>query len=416
MEDKLPKLKVADGMQVRRSDFWVSHGSASTNEQFANQTGQSGGQLLGIGKVVTTYSTFKFTAGDFTYSYVGNWTLTVNGILLAATTSADGYYDEIIIEKNGQFYASLKLDHGVNVDFGSQSGLNLLGLVDVSGLLNPLLSSVPGNGADGAVDNLHLDASPELTELLDGALPDDATDGDDVIDGTDGPDTIDGGLGDDIINGAAGDDDLSGGDGKDTIYGGRGDDVINGNDGDDILKGGPGRDTLSGGAGHDRIHGGNGNDIAHGDGGNDIITGGRGNDRLWGGAGHDTISGNAGKDRLWGGSGDDILNGGAGFDTLRGGAGDDILNGNGGRDKLWGGLGADTFVFASGNGKDTVKDFQAGEDSIDLTNWGKVKSFTDLINNHASNHDGDVWISAGRDLLIIEDIKKGQLDASDFLF
>ncbi|WP_108259754.1 M10 family metallopeptidase C-terminal domain-containing protein [Mangrovicoccus ximenensis] len=51
------------------------------------------------------------------------------------------------------------------------------------------------------------------------------------------------------------------------------------------------------------------------------------------------------------------LDGGFGADTLAGGAGDDLLTGGGG---------ADVFVFAPGGGRDTVTDFDAGADLLDL--------------------------------------------------
>lgn len=410
----MTELTVADGVTVSRSDFWVTNGSISQAEQFTGQTGQTGGLVLGVGEVTTTYSTYTFTVGEFTYSYIGSWTLEVIGGVLTATTSATGSYDEILIERNGAFYASLELDDSIPVDFGSETGLDILGL-NTSDLVDPLLSLIFGDGGEGSVANLHLSATPDLTDLLDEVLPDDATDGDDVIDGTPGADVVDGGLGDDIINGGQGNDILNGGAGNDTINGDEGNDTINGDDGNDILSGGVGNDVINGGNGDDIVNGDAGNDVLHGDAGNDTLNGGRGNDRLWGDAGNDIIWGNAGRDKLWGGDNDDIIHGGAGADKLRGDAGNDTLFGEGGRDKLWGGSGADTFVFSTGSGKDVIKDFSAGTDVIDVSNWGPIGSFA-AVKSHAENHGHDVWIVAGRNTLIIEDTHKNNLSADDFLF
>jgi Ca2+-binding RTX toxin-like protein len=92
--------------------------------------------------------------------------------------------------------------------------------------------------------------------------------------------------------------------------------------------------------------------------GSDILTGTAGNDSLDGGNGNDILIGNAGNDTLIGGIGTDFLVGGAGDDLLYGGNGDDTLRG---------GLGEDIFVFAAGEGIDTITDFSLGTDKIGLT-------------------------------------------------
>jgi Ca2+-binding RTX toxin-like protein len=104
--------------------------------------------------------------------------------------------------------------------------------------------------------------------------------------------------------------------------------------------------------------GGNGNDTLTGTAGNDLLNGGNGNDSLIGYAGNDTLIGGNGTDFLVGSAGDDLLDGGNGSDTLRGGLGNDTLTG---------GNGQDIFVFASGEGIDTINDFQLGTDKIGLT-------------------------------------------------
>jgi uncharacterized protein YkwD len=79
---------------------------------------------------------------------------------------------------------------------------------------------------------------------------------------------------------------------------------------------------------------------------------------LRGGNGTDVLTGGPGDDKLWGGNGKDILNGGNGNDRLIGGLGKDQLTGGGGRD---------TFVYETIQDKgDTITDFSAKEDTIDL--------------------------------------------------
>lgn len=91
-----------------------------------------------------------------------------------------------------------------------------------------------------------------------------------------------------------------------------------------------------------------------------------------GAPGNDTLSGGDGNDTVDGGFGDDVLDGGAGADKLLGGAGNDILTGGTGDDTITGGDGDDTFVYAPGDGNDTITDF----------NFGNTGSLDDGINNN----------------------------------
>ena len=101
--------------------------------------------------------------------------------------------------------------------------------------------------------------------------------------------------------------------------------------------------------------------------GNDRLFGSEGRDSVSGGTGNDVILGNGGNDRLNGNSGNDIVQGGSGEDWLFGETGNDTLYGGTGKDFMWGGAGADTFVFdRSEDEVDMIRDFQHGEDKIDL--------------------------------------------------
>ena len=122
-------------------------------------------------------------------------------------------------------------------------------------------------------------------------------------------------------------------------------------------KGGTSSASVSVAVGGNQI-GGSGDDTLTGTEGNDSLNGRRGNDSLIGNAGNDTLIGGNGKDFLVGSAGDDLLDGGNGTDTLRGGLGNDILTG---------GNRQDIFVFADGEGIDTINDFELGTDKIGLT-------------------------------------------------
>lgn len=102
-------------------------------------------------------------------------------------------------------------------------------------------------------------------------------------------------------------------------------------------------------------------------------------------SGDDVIVGKAGADDIFGREGNDTLFGQDGADALYGGAGEDVLVGNGGDDVLYGGEGADSFVFASSEGDDIIKDFEVGRDVIDLRGVSGIESFDDLSITEGSN-------------------------------
>ena len=143
------------------------------------------------------------------------------------------------------------------------------------------------------------------------------------------------------------------------------------------MFGNSGNDIIYGGKCNDRLGGGNGVDKLFGNFGSDILYGGKGYDLLNGGNGDDKLFGNSGNDILYGGKGNDLLNGGNGNNTLKGGAGDDI------------------FQLNTGVGRDVIKDYQSGEDSIKLLEGVKVSDLT------LSNIGGHTTIKYDDDLLAI---------------
>ena len=241
---------------------------------------------------------------------------------------------------------------------------------------------------------------------------------------------IDGTVSGDVIDGSHDVPQPAGGTGlatpeDDIIRGGAGPDVISALGGDDLVVGGRGPDTLNGGPGNDTVsyassdagvkiklnspgvqHGGD----AKGDHLSNFenIIGSKFADRLFGDDNANTISGRQGDDRLVGGADKDTLLGGAGDDKLRGGVGDDHLTG---------GKGSDTFGFGTGFGADTVLDYRAGVDDIDLK--GTTITGYAQLQSHISDIAGGVVIDFGNgDTLTILNTTKDALNhhTADFHF
>lgn len=117
---------------------------------------------------------------------------------------------------------------------------------------------------------------------------------------------------------------------------------------------------------------------------NDTLVGTNQSDRLIGKAGNDTLTAGHGRDTLVGGNGNDRLFGGdlndTGVDTLLGGGGRDMIFAEGsqgdivvgglGNDTLYSGIGDDVFVFAAGDGRDSIADFGVGQTTGGGSNEG----------------------------------------------
>jgi Ca2+-binding RTX toxin-like protein len=179
---------------------------------------------------------------------------------------------------------------------------------------------------------------------------------------------------------------------------------------DDVLRGLGGNDTLKGLAGNDILDGGK-ND--------DTLIGGGGRDKLYGGTGADHLLGNNGADLLKGQAGNDGLNGGGGNDRLSGGNGNDMLRGGKGADVLIGGDGNDIFVFAGAMGDDTVRDFEAGTDTLRFRGGnGEVTSYSGFLRHAEDTRDGVLYDRGddGANTILLEDVSLSDLSRSDFDF
>ncbi|MDA0786485.1 MAG: S8 family serine peptidase [Proteobacteria bacterium] len=274
----------------------------------------------------------------------------------------------------------------------------------------------------------------------------------DTLTGDDGGNGLSGGGGDDVLAGGRGSDKLLGEDGDDQIRGNTDDDTLYGGDGDDTLNGGGGSDRLDGGGGTDwadfsdiaggvlvlldarraealaapesdklisieNVLGLNGDDLLTGDNGANVLMGRAGNDSVAGSRGNDTIFGGSGTDRLRGNADDDTLAGEEGNDILDGGGENDVLIGGRDDDLLTGGAGNDRFVFADGDGRDTVTDFELGNDRIDLSGVGAIADFADLMASHVTQVGDDLRIENGEgDHIDLLGIAQSDLSEADFLF
>ncbi|HEU5019280.1 MAG TPA: calcium-binding protein [Pseudolabrys sp.] len=112
-----------------------------------------------------------------------------------------------------------------------------------------------------------------------------------------------------------------------------------------------------------------------------------------------------------------VLIGGAGHDTLIGGSQSDILDGGRGADTLTGGAGNDRYVYAPGDGADTITDFSAGagtHDEVDLTAFTNIRTFTDVL-AHATQNGADTVLDFGNgDTLTLKGVTAASLTLDDF--
>jgi len=107
-----------------------------------------------------------------------------------------------------------------------------------------------------------------------------------------------------------------------------------------------------------------------------------------------------------------------GNDSVNGGAGNDWLVGNAGNDTLTGGTGDDRFAFTAGSGRDTIRDFNNGNDAIDLSGYWKADNqalaFADV--SIAQQGQNTVITLGTNDSIVLERFSAGNLTSQDFIF
>ena len=112
------------------------------------------------------------------------------------------------------------------------------------------------------------------------------------------------------------------------------------------------------------IIGSSNDDILYGTAQSELIKGKAGDDILYGNGGNDTLAGGKGDDIIYGSLDKEIIKGRAGNDLIYANGGDDYINSGAGDDTIWLGQGSATIVLRSGQGFDTINNFQLGETRI----------------------------------------------------
>ncbi|MEM9014542.1 MAG: hypothetical protein AAGB02_05480 [Pseudomonadota bacterium] len=352
------------------------------------------------------------------------------------------------------------------------SGADFMSYLDAAGgvTVNLAAGSASGNIATG-------DTLINIENLFGSSFSDNITgsSGANNISSFNGDDTISGGAGNDTISGGNGDDVISAENGNDLIFASQGADIIDGGDGIDNLNfsgaaaqiivnlgSGAGSgdlaegdqytniedvvgsnfgDLIFGSSVANRLNGGNGDDVIKGAGGADRINGANGFDtagfldattgitvnlstgvssgsvaagdqlisieRVFGSNSADTVTGSSAGESVVGFGGNDVISLGGGDDTLQGGVGADTLTG---------GTGADQFVFAIGEGGDTITDFAAGVDVIQILSFGPAfDSFSEVIGAATQTGAGAEFDFNG-DTFLLSGVNVASLSAGDFVF
>jgi Ca2+-binding RTX toxin-like protein len=281
-----------------------------------------------------------------------------------------------------------------------------------AGVLNVRVTATDQSSAS-VFDDFTITIADSIATVINGTSSNNTLNGTafrDVINGLGGTDTLYGYAGNDILDGGAGSDTMYGGAGDDSyVVNSTGDKVIeNANEGidtvsssvsftlgnnvenltltgsaslsatgntlDNVLIGNSAGNTLTGNAGNDWLDGGAGSDTMRGGTGNDTYVVSSSGDVVTENAneGTDTVRTSisytlgtnvenlvltgAGNASGTGNSLNNSLIGNSASNTLTGNAGNDVLQGLGGNDTLRGGTGSDTYLFARGDGVDTISE------------------------------------------------------------
>ena len=123
-----------------------------------------------------------------------------------------------------------------------------------------------------------------------------------------------------------------------------------------------------------------------------------------------TVAGTTGDDLIVGSSENDDLSGDSGNDLIFAAAGDDQINGQAGDDILIGGAGEDTFYFETGDGLDTITDYDV---MMDEMTFGTGIEFADLT---IAQDGADVTVAYGADMVTVENQNVADFTVDEFNF
>jgi Ca2+-binding RTX toxin-like protein len=356
--DAILALDGDDVINAGAGNDWINTGYSGNNVV----TGGKGNDEIEGGPQDDVYIFNRGDGQDVVFDHGGNDTLQLNGIP-AADVALARQGDDLVLSVKGSADQITVYSHFANDNYA--------------------IDSV--RFADGTIWD-----KSDISNAISG--------GGQVIQGTDGDDALHGGAGNDTLNGGAGHDQLFGEAGNDVLNGGKGDDWIYGGEGDDVY-------LFARGDGQDKIREEyaeiNKDTIRFAEGiapedvqvrrsdlstyGNDLILSlkdstdqitvrnhffGEGyaieaiefadgtvwdktyiNDVL-------VLQSTDGDDTLYTNDNVHTLSGGLGNDTLIGGSSsDEVLNGGKGNDWLEGWDGNDTYLFARGDGQDTIQEW-----------------------------------------------------------
>lgn len=221
---------------------------------------------------------------------------------------------------------------------------------------------------------------------------------------------------DDLLVGRAGE--------RDGVFGFGGDDTYRAAPGGDVFIGGGGVDTVdySGSANGVLVSLNSGGELfGFGKRGarNDLfdgvenVTGSPHADVLRGDGAANALNGKGADDRLIGLRGADALDGGNGDDELFGGTGRDLLTGGNGNDLMVGGRGPDTFVWTDRReGQDVVRGFEDGSDILNFEGTGLAFR---QIGIDPAGDGASTQVTAGRTVILIEDVAPSEIGRGDFI-
>lgn len=120
-----------------------------------------------------------------------------------------------------------------------------------------------------------------------------------------------------------------------------------------------------------------------------------------------------GKDTIVGSDLGDEMYFNNGRDRIDGGKGNDIISGGGGVDILTGGRGSDFFNISEGMGRDIITDFHAsGNENVQDYLYGELE----MVTLKKEGQDLLVTYTEFGISFLLEGVKKGEIDASDFDF
>lgn len=343
---------------------------------------------------------------------------TDNVLLLGDFNSYAGEDPIAYLENNG--YANLDAVFNTVEDSYSYNYYGFEGTLDYGIALDALLDNVESfehwhSNADESEDIDYNDGSQHTS-----TDPWRASDHDPIVIGLDLND-LEGTAGNDALHGDGLVDDIYGFDGADKLWGRNGDDILNGGNGNDLLSGDAGADQLIGGAGTDtafyrRAQAGVHIDLQDGTFNSGDAAGDTYDsiERFFLTNFDDFMVGSDTGDKIYGFDGSDDLDGGLMRDLIKGGDGDDLIEGGHGWDVLFGEAGFDTFVYEGARlGRDTIKDFTDGEDTIRFHRDTGVSSIADLtIVQNGSN----VLITYAQGEIVVENALTTDFTTSDFEF